>query len=82
MRDEVVQLKLAFAVPATERRKISLWAAVSPAHSAKRTIAEKQVGVQNRLLVWRRNTDEQGDPSSIRARVSGFHGSQDLLLSL
>ena len=49
MRDEVVQLKLAFAVPANEHRKIPLRAAVSSARSGKRTIAEKQVGVQNRL---------------------------------
>src|ERR1043166_7393423 len=80
MRDEVVQLELAFAVPANERRKIPLRAAVSSARSAKRTIAEKQIGVQNRLLVRRRNTDEQGDPSSIKARVTGPPGSQDLLL--
>src|ERR1043166_2004777 len=82
MRDEVIQLELAFAVPANERRKIPLRAAVSSARSAKRTIAEKQIGVQNRLLVRRRNTDEQSDPSSKKTCVPSFHGSQDLLLSL
>ena len=54
MRDEVVQLELAFAVPAKEDRKIPLRAAVSSARSGKRTITDKQVSVQNRWCAGRK----------------------------